>query len=69
MSRFDEAKKAYQQSVALDANNTDSLIRIGVIAQSAGDKEGVRSINLALANISKELAEEFNQLVGCGNEC
>ena len=69
LSRFDEAKKAYQQSVALDANNTDSLIRIGVIAQSAGDKEGVRSINIALANISKELAEEFNQLVGCGNEC
>lgn len=69
LHKLDEAKKAYQQSVALDANNTDSLIRLGVLAQSAGDKEGVRSINLALSNISKELAEEFNQLVGCGNDC
>ena len=69
LHQFDEAKKAYQQSVVLDANNTDSLIRMGVIAQSAGDKEGVRSINIALSNINKELAEEFSQLVGCGVDC
>jgi hypothetical protein len=69
LHQFDEAKKAYQQSVVLDANNTDSLIRMGVLAQSAGDKEGVRSINIALSNINKELAEEFSQLVGCGVDC
>jgi len=69
LHKLNEAKKAYQQSVALDANNTDSLIRLGVLAQSAGDKEGVHSINLALTNINKELAEEFSQLVGCGIDC
>jgi len=69
LSKTSEAKKAYEQSVALDPNNTDSLIRLGVIAQSAGDKEGVRSINLALSHINKELAAEFSQMVGCDVEC
>lgn len=69
LSKNDEAKKAYQQSVAMDANNTDSLIRLGILAQSAGDKEGVRNINLALMGINKELAEEFSQLIGCGSSC
>ena len=69
LSKNDEAKKAYQKSVAMDANNTDSLIRLGILAQSAGDKEGVRNINLALTGINKELAEEFSQLIGCGSSC
>jgi hypothetical protein len=69
LSKNDEAKKAYQQSVALDPTNTDSLMRLGVIAQSAGDKETVRNINLAISNISKEIAEEFNLLIGCNSEC
>lgn len=69
LSKNDEAKKAYEQSVALDPTNTDSLMRLGVIAQSAGDKETVRNINLAISNISKEIAEEFNLLIGCNSEC
>lgn len=69
LSKNEEARKAYQQSVALDPNNTDSLMRLGVLAQSAGDKESVRNINLTINNISKELGEEFSQLVGCNNNC
>ena len=69
LSKNDEAKKAYQQSITLDPNNTDSLMRLGVLAQSAGDKESVRNINLAITSISKELGEEFSQLVGCSSDC
>lgn len=69
LSKNDDAKKAYQQSVTLDPNNTDSLMRLGVLAQSAGDKESVRNINLTINSISKELGEEFSQLVGCNIEC
>ncbi len=69
LSKNDEAKKAYEQSIALDPNNTDSLMRLGVLAQSAGDKESVRNINLAITSISKELGEEFSQLVGCSSDC
>lgn len=69
LSKNDEAKKAYEQSIALDPNNTDSLMRLGVLAQSAGDKESVRNINLAISSISKELGEEFSQMVGCSSDC
>lgn len=69
MNKIDNAKNAYQRSVLFDANNTDALFRLGVIAQSAGDKEGVHSINLAIANVDKELAREFKALIGCGSEC
>ncbi len=63
-----EAKKAYEQSVVLDPTNTDSLMRLGVIAQSAGDKETLRMINLAIGSISKEVAEEFNLLLSSTTE-
>lgn len=69
LNKIDEAKNAYQQSVLFDANNTDPLFRLGVIAQSAGDRDAVRSINLAIANVDKALANEFNLLMGCGSEC
>lgn len=69
LNKIEEAKKAYQQSVLLDANNTDSLFRLGVIAQSAGDKSGMHSISLAIANVDKERAKEFSQMLGCNNEC
>jgi len=68
LSNTAEAKKAYEQSVALDPTNTDSLMRLGVIAQSAGDQETVRNINLAISNISKEVAEEFNLLLSSTSE-
>lgn len=69
LSKIDEAKKAYQQSVLLDANNTDSLLRLGVIAQAAGDKVSMHNINLAIANVDKDLAKEFSQMLGCNIEC
>lgn len=69
LNKIDEAKKAYQQSVLLDASNTDSLFRLGVIAQSAGDEDDMRSINLAIANVDRKLAKEFSQMLGCNYEC
>jgi serine protease Do len=69
LSKNDAAKIAYEKSIALDPTNTDSLMRLGVIAQAAGDIEAVRSINLAINNISKDIAEEFNLLIGCKGEC
>lgn len=69
LNNIDEAKNAYKKSVLFDASNTDSLFRLGAIAQSAGDKEDMHSINLAIANIDKERAKEFSQMLGCNNEC
>jgi len=69
LNNIDEAKNAYKKSVLFDASNTDSLFRLGAIAQSAGDKDDMHSINLAIANIDKERAKEFSQMLGCNNEC
>jgi tetratricopeptide (TPR) repeat protein len=69
LNKMAEAKHAYQQSVMLDGSNTDALFRLGVFAQSTGDKAGMHDINLAIANVDKELAREFSQLMGCAMEC
>lgn len=64
-----EAKAAYQKSVVLDASNVDSLFRLGVIAQSAGDKAGMHEASVAIASVNKDLAQEYSQLLGCQMEC
>lgn len=69
LNKIDAAEKAYNQSVKLDANNTDSLFRLGVIAQSKGDKVSMHNINLAIASIDKDLAEEYSNMLGCDKEC
>lgn len=69
LHKIDAAKMAYQKSVLLDATNVDALFRLGVIAQSAGDKAGMHEANKAIANVSKELAEEFIKKLGCNMEC
>lgn len=69
MGRQAEAEKAYRQSVALDATNTDSLFRIGVMASEKGDKKEVHLINLALLDIDKDIADKFSETVGCKDQC
>jgi hypothetical protein len=69
LNKIDEAEKAYRQSVLLDASNTDSLFRLGAIAQSKGDKVGMHNINLAIASVDKDLAEEYSNMLGCDKEC
>lgn len=64
-----EAERAYRKSVELDALNTDSLFRLGVIASKKGDKETMHAINLAILDIDKDLAAEFSKTVGCNGPC
>lgn len=69
LHKIDEAKISYQKSVLLDASNVDSLFRLGVIAKSTGDKVGMHEANVAIANVSKELALEYSMMLGCALEC
>ncbi len=69
LNKIDEAKAAYQQSAALDATNTDALFRLGVIAQSVGDKVAMHDVNLAIAKVDKNLAQQYSQMLGCELEC
>ncbi|MEY3883099.1 MAG: hypothetical protein RIS87_1498 [Pseudomonadota bacterium] len=67
--KIDDAKAAYKKSVLLDATNVDSLFRLGLIAQSLGDKTEMHTINLAIANVDKDLAQKYSEMLGCGAEC
>lgn len=48
LNKMDEAESAYRESVKLDANNTDALLRLGVIAQTKGDKVSMHNIQVAI---------------------
>ncbi|MGB4812028.1 MAG: trypsin-like peptidase domain-containing protein [Methylophilaceae bacterium] len=69
LHKADAAKVAYQKAVALDATNTNALFRLGVIAQSAGDKTTAHNIQVAIQNINQELADEYSKLLECNQAC
>lgn len=69
LNKVSEAKQSYMQSVALDAGNTNALFRLGAIAQSAGDKDGVNQINASIAKIDVNLIKEFNEMLDCNTQC
>ena len=69
MNKLDDAKVAYKRSILLDSTNTDSLFRLGAIAQASGDKVVMHDINVAIENISKDLAQEYSHMLGCEMEC
>lgn len=69
LHKIDEAQASYEQAVKMDSSNTDALLRLGVIAQSKGDKAGMHKINLAIAQIDKELATQYSEMLGCDKEC
>lgn len=64
-----EAEKAYRKSVELDAGNTDSLFRLGVMASAKGDTNEANAISMALNGISKNIAAEFSKAINCPTSC
>jgi hypothetical protein len=65
----DEALKSYQKSLTIDVLNSDSLFRVGVIASKRGDENEVNSIKLALQDIDKDIAQEFEDTIRCKDSC
>ena len=64
-----EAEKAYRQSIKLDSQNTDALLRLGFIAKTKDDKKEIKNIQEQISLINPELLEEYYQLVGCSKKC
>ncbi len=64
-----EAEKAYRQSIKLDSQNTDALLRLGFIAKTKDDKKEIKNIQEQISLINPELLEDYNQLVGCSKTC
>jgi hypothetical protein len=69
LNKADLAAKAFEQAFALDANNYDALVHIGLIAKSQGDTAEMHRVQVALANINEDLANEYAELLGCSKSC
>jgi len=69
LNKVNDAKQSYLKSVAIDGNNTSALFRLGVIAQSLGDKDSMSKINSTIAKIDENLAKEFSEMLGCNTHC
>jgi tetratricopeptide (TPR) repeat protein len=69
ISKPELAAKAFNQAFMLDGNNYDALVHVGLIAKSRGDSAEMHRVQVALANISEDLASEYIELLGCGKSC
>jgi hypothetical protein len=69
LEQKDSALKSYRKSLEINPLNSDSLFRIGMIAAKAGDQKEVNAIKLALQDIDKDIAQEFNTAITCKEAC
>lgn len=69
LNKMDDAQKAYQQAVALDANNIDALLQLGFIAKMNNDSAGIKKMEEAIARIDPELAVRYREMLSCKTNC
>ena len=69
MGRAKEAEEDYRKAISLNAKNIDALFRVDVIASQKGDNDEVHTIELALLEIDKDIAVQFNEATGYATQC
>lgn len=69
INKTDLAAKAYKESSELDPLHYEALVRLGMIAKNKGDSAEMHRIQVALAKIDEDLANEYSELLGCGKSC
>lgn len=67
---LDEAARlSYEKSTTLNQRHSDALFHLGMLASKRGDRSEMHKISVALADIGSEVAEDFNNAVGCTHGC
>lgn len=61
LSDTTNAKNAYLKAIALDAQHTDAMYNLGLIAAKQGDMQQVQSIRITLTSLDPELAKMYDQ--------
>ncbi len=67
--KIELAEQAYKQAITLDNTNFEALKRLGAIAKTRGDTAEMHRIQVALADINKEVAAEYTEMLGCDTAC
>ena len=63
------AQLSFQKAIVLNQRHSDALFHLGMLASKRGDRVEMHKISIALANISGEVAEVFNNAIGCTHDC
>lgn len=69
LKNTEQAELAFKKAAALDGNNYDALMHLGFIAKQRGDTAEMHRIQVAIANIDQDLANEYSEILGCGKSC
>jgi tetratricopeptide (TPR) repeat protein len=69
LGQAEEAQNCYRMATSIDPRHADALFRLGVFASKRGDREETHQVSLTLAKIDPEMAESFNQEIGCSVNC
>ncbi|HQN65148.1 MAG TPA: trypsin-like peptidase domain-containing protein [Methylophilus sp.] len=69
LAKADMAAQAYSQAVALESNNFEAWVRIGVLAKNRGDNAEMHRAQVALNNIDKNLGDEYSRMLECNATC
>jgi Flp pilus assembly protein TadD len=68
-AQLELADKAYKQAISLDSTNFEALKRLGAMAKTRGDTAEMHRIQLAIADIDKDVAAEYSEMMGCSAGC
>ncbi|MGJ8620756.1 MAG: trypsin-like peptidase domain-containing protein [Methylophilaceae bacterium] len=69
LGNLDLAKQYYEQSIALDANNIDALMKVGNLAKNSGDQKSLNHVYAELIKIDKEVGEQYKAFNECNANC
>jgi len=65
----DLAKQHYLQSIKLDADNIDALMKIGHLAKKVDDQDTLNSVYTKLTKIDKKVSEQYQAFIECNTTC
>lgn len=69
LEQDDAAKLSFEKSITLNPRHGDALFHLGILAAKHGDRSATHQISVALTDIDSEIAEEFNNAIGCKANC
>ena len=69
LGNTDQAIKYYEQSIALDTNNIEALMKVGDLAKKSGDQRSLDHVYAELIKIDKEVGEQYKAFNECSATC
>jgi serine protease Do len=69
LGKLDLANQHFQQSLSLDKDNIDVLLKMGELAKQRNDQAALNHIHLAIIEIDKAVGEQYKIFLECSTTC